>query len=176
MVDYHTCIRTANQNDHRHLSSAIVAQHLVDHIRNGPLYPVKEIRTQMKNIFGVDISYKKAWYARRAAIDNVYGDWPSSISQLPQYMKELQTRNPGTTVAWRHYRESGSIKFVFDYVFWAFAPAIQAFQYMRPVICVDGTHMHGPYKSKMLMATGINADNRYLLLAFALVNKESNDS
>ena len=148
----------------------------MNHVQNGPFYPVKEICIQIKNIFGVDISYNKAWHARRAAIDNVYEDWPSSIFQLPQYMKELHMRNPGTAIAWRYYRESGSIKFVFDYVFWAFAPVIQAFQHMQPVICVDGTHMRGPYKSKMLTAVGINADNRYLPLAFALVDKESNES
>lgn len=176
MTEYHTCVRTSPDNDNRHLTSKIVSEYILEHVRNGPLFAVKEIQTLMKNKFDVDISYKKAWFARRNAIDVVYGDWPTSIAQLPKYMKELQAMNPGTAIFWRHHSQSNTGTYIFGYVFWSFGPVIEAFRHMRPVICVDGTHMRGPYKSKLLTAIGINADNRYLPLAFALVDEENNES
>ncbi|GAV82152.1 LOW QUALITY PROTEIN: hypothetical protein CFOL_v3_25605, partial [Cephalotus follicularis] len=35
--------------------------------------------------------------------------------------------------------------------FWAFDAAIEAFKYCRPVTCVDGTHLYGKYKGKLLI-------------------------
>ena len=87
MGECHTCIHTAVNNDNRHLTSQIVSKHLIEHIRNGPLFPIKEVQTLIKNKFDIDILYKKAWYARRNTIDAVYGDCLTSIAELPKYMK-----------------------------------------------------------------------------------------
>ncbi|XP_052623600.1 uncharacterized protein LOC111881138 [Lactuca sativa] len=40
--------------------------------------------------------------------------------------------------------------------FWAFAPSIKGFHYCRPVISIDGTHLYGKYKGKMLIAMGVD--------------------
>lgn len=176
LADEHTCVRVSNRNDHRQLSGDIIAEHIIPHIINGPLFKVKEIQTSVKQEFHCDVSYKKAWYARRRAIDIVYGDWPSAISLLPTYMEELQRSNPGTVVVWDPHPTSTPSNVIFDYVFWAFAPAIQAFRHMKPVICVDGTFLKGPYKGKLLAAVGYDACNHLLPLAFALVDEENNRS
>nr|XP_027087692.1 uncharacterized protein LOC113709138 [Coffea arabica] len=172
----HTCVRVCNTNDHRGLSADLIAQHIIPHILNGPLYKVKEIQTSVKKEFHVDVTYKKAWYARRRAIDIVYGDWPTSISQLPTYVDELQLSNPGTVVVWDHHPLSTVSQTIFDYIFWAFAPAIQAFRHLKPVICVDGTFLKGPYRGKLLVAIGFDACNHLFPLAFALVDEENNRS
>ena len=90
----------SNSNDHRQLTSELIADHIIHHVENGPLYAIKEIQTTIKRAFDTDVLYKKAWYARRRAIDIVYGDWPTSIAQLPTFMQELVLANPETVVVW----------------------------------------------------------------------------
>ncbi|XP_042056146.1 uncharacterized protein LOC121800695 [Salvia splendens] len=91
--------------------------------------------------------YKKAWYAQRRALEIVFGGWEESFRDLPGYMLELQYRNPGTIVEWRHNEllSQGRTK-VFYYVFWALGPAIHAFQECQPVLTIDGTHLRGRFK------------------------------
>nr|XP_043638468.1 uncharacterized protein LOC122609490 [Erigeron canadensis] len=64
----------------------------------------------------------------------------------------------------------------FKYVFWAFGPAINAFQMCRPVISVDGTHLKGSYKGNMLVAVAKDANNSILPIAFTIVDEETVDS
>ena len=61
----------------------------------------------------------------------------------------------------------------FQYLFWAFQPSIDGFTHCRPVICIDGTHINGKYKGKLLVAMGINADNKIFSLAFAIIDEET---
>ncbi|XP_071938294.1 uncharacterized protein [Coffea arabica] len=176
LADAHTCIRVCFNNDHRGLSSDIIAEHIIPHIMNGPVYKIKEIQASVKQEFHCDVSYKKAWYARRRAIDILYGDWPTSISQLPTYIQELQRSNPGTVVVWDHHPSSTPSNIIFDYIFWAFAPTIQGFRHLKPVICVDGTFLKGPYREKLLVAVGFDANGSLFPLAYALVDEENNRS
>ncbi|XP_042058817.1 uncharacterized protein LOC121803156 [Salvia splendens] len=87
------------------------------------------VRNFVHDKFHVVVSYKKAWYAQRRALEIVFGGWEESFRDLPSYMLELQYRNPGTIVEWRHNEllSQGRTK-VFYYVFWALGPAIHAFQ------------------------------------------------
>ncbi|XP_065635921.1 uncharacterized protein LOC136070225 [Quercus suber] len=62
------------------------------------------------------------------------------------------------------------------YVYWAFAPCIATFQYCRPVISIDGTHLYGKYKGVLMIAMTTNANQKVLPLAFAVVDKESGAS
>nr|XP_027118701.1 uncharacterized protein LOC113735939 [Coffea arabica] len=175
-VKEHTCVRVSNSNDHRQLSLELIAEYIIHYVQNGPLYAIKEIQTSIKRAFDTDVSYKKAWYARRRAIDIVYGDWPTSIAALPTYMQELVKANPGTVVEWKHHPQSSTGCIIFHYVFWAFGPVIESFRHLKLVICVDGTFMKGTYKAKLLVAVGFDASNRQWPLAFALVDEETNRS
>ncbi|XP_030924517.1 uncharacterized protein LOC115951450 [Quercus lobata] len=62
------------------------------------------------------------------------------------------------------------------YVYWAFAPCIAAFQYCRPVISIDGTHLYGKYKGVLMIAMTTDANQKVLPIAFAVVDKESGPS
>ncbi|KAG6529700.1 hypothetical protein ZIOFF_011913 [Zingiber officinale] len=65
---------------------------------------------------------------------------------------------------------------VFKYIFWAFGQAIDAFHMCRPVISVDGTHLRGAYKRKMLIVVSKDANNCILPIAYAIVDEETIDS
>ena len=61
---------------------------------------------------------------------------------------------------------------IFKYVFWAFAPSITRFAHCRPVISINGIHLYGKYKGKLLIAMATDANNEIFPLAFAVVDDE----
>ncbi|XP_047943036.1 uncharacterized protein LOC125189851 [Salvia hispanica] len=134
------------------------------------MWEVFSIIADVQDRFGVSISYKKAWYAKRKAIEFVYGGWEESFRQLPSYMFELQSQNPVTIVEWKHNELLSQRRTnVFNYVFWAFGPAIHAFQKAAPVLTIDGTHLRGRFKGKLLVACGFDANKTCLPIAYVVV-------
>lgn len=113
-------------------------------------YPVKQIQADIKNSLNVDISYSKAWQARKKVIETIYGTWESNFAELPKYIATLQASN----IFFGHF-------------------AIDAFHLCRPVISVDGAHLKGSYKGKMLVVVTKDANNNILPVAYAIVDEET---
>ncbi|KAG6414216.1 hypothetical protein SASPL_126934 [Salvia splendens] len=176
-VDRHCCMGDHDPSEHVNLTSSMIALCIRSQIENDVGFKPSVVRTYIQDNFHVKISYKKAWYSRRKAIELVYGGWEGSFRQLPSYLTELQTQNPGTIVEWLHdpVLSQGNTK-AFRYVFWAFGPAIEAFQVAKPVLSVDGTHLRGRLKGKLLAAVGYDANKNCLHVAFAIVDEETNES
>ncbi|XP_042403335.1 uncharacterized protein LOC121992813 [Zingiber officinale] len=74
---------------------------------------------------------------------------------------------------WHHHPSSTENVKVFKYIFWAFGLAIDAFYMCRSVISVNGTHLRGAYKGKMLIAVSKDANNHILPVAYAIVDEET---
>jgi transposase-like protein len=53
---------------------------------------------------------------------------------------------------------------------------VVGFTHCKPIISVDGTFLTRKYKGMLMVAVGITAENQLLLLAFALVEGENNES
>ena len=83
----------------------------------------------------------------------------------------MQASNPDTVVKWFHKPNDSSNVATFKYVFWAFRPAIDAFLLCGPVIFVDGCHMKGSYKGKLLVAVTKDANNNILPVAYVVSMK-----
>ena len=88
-------------------------------------------------------------------------------------MTALQKYNTETVVQWQMNPTDTPNVVKFQYLFWAFKPSIDGFTHCHPVICVDGTHINGKYKGKILVAMGIDADNSIFPLAFAIIDEET---
>ncbi|XP_022871589.1 uncharacterized protein LOC111390730 [Olea europaea var. sylvestris] len=59
----------------------------------------------------------------------------------------------------------------------AFGASIRGYlQYMRPVICVDSSHLKSPYKGTLLLATAQDANKQIYPLAWGIVDAEMNKS
>ncbi|KAL0286512.1 UNVERIFIED_CONTAM: hypothetical protein Sradi_7145900 [Sesamum radiatum] len=143
-------------------------------VQQNPSYGIKHVIQTVKDHTGYDIPYQKAWYSLKMAREIVYGTWESSVQKLPKYMGALKKYNPGTIVEWEHKAFQPSTgAHVIGYVFWAFAPCIEGFQFCRNVISVDGTHLYTKYRHKMLIAAAMDGNQQVLPLAFAIVDDES---
>ena len=65
---------------------------------------------------------------------------------------------------------------MFRRAFFSLGPCIESFKHCRPVLCVDGTFLTGKYKGQILTATGVDANQQILPLAFAFVESENKES
>ncbi|KAI5649677.1 hypothetical protein M9H77_35682 [Catharanthus roseus] len=90
---------------------------------------------------------------RKFAIERVFCSWETAFNILLKYLQVVQDLNSGTLYEFLHHRTSSPPNYVFKYVFWCFSPCIDGFPYCRPVIFVDGTHLRGPYKGVLLIAS-----------------------
>ena len=49
----------------------------------------------VKDRFGVELNYKRAWCAKQQALLSIYRTWEGSYSPLPRFLEALQHFNPG---------------------------------------------------------------------------------
>ncbi|KAL0308096.1 UNVERIFIED_CONTAM: hypothetical protein Sangu_2993800 [Sesamum angustifolium] len=169
----HTCLMNEISVEHGNLGKSMIATHLLGMVRQDPAYDIKFVQQNVKDRFGFEISYHKAWQSLKAAREQVYGTWESSVKKLPRFMAFLQKLNPGTVVEWLNLETDRPGVQMLHYVFWAFRPCIEGFRSCRNVISVDGTHLYTKYKHKLLVAVTLDANQQVLPLAFALVDEES---
>ncbi|KAL0295318.1 UNVERIFIED_CONTAM: hypothetical protein Sangu_3201100 [Sesamum angustifolium] len=166
----HTCLMTEISVEHGNLGKSMIATHL-GMVRQDPAYDIKFVQQNVKDRFGFEISYHKAWQSLKAAREQVYGTWESFVKKLPRFMAFLQKLNPGTVVEWLNLDTDRPGVQMLHYVFWAFRPCIEGFRCCRNVISVDGTHLYTKYKHKLLVAVTLDANQQVLPLAFALLDE-----
>ncbi|KAL0313477.1 UNVERIFIED_CONTAM: hypothetical protein Sradi_5747000 [Sesamum radiatum] len=89
----HMCLMNEISIDHRNMGKSMIATHLFGMVRQDPTYNIKYVQQNVKDTFGFDISYHKAWHALKAAREEVYGTWECSVQKLPKFMTALQKSN-----------------------------------------------------------------------------------
>ena len=122
------------------------------------------------------ISYKKALDGKHKAIRRLFGDFSQSYTELPRLFLAIEQSNPGCVVIWKTCEINMSNTELFQRVFWSFKPSIEGFEHCRPVMSIDGTHLYGKYKGKLLIAMGCDGNNQLFPLSFAITEGENTDS
>jgi hypothetical protein len=99
---------------------------------------------------------------------------------VPKILQVITHFNPGTK--WCTHTTGNEelhkdvMKLVMERVYWCFPQCVEAFKHCRPVISVDGTFLTRKYRGVLLIATGVDGEDRLVPLAFALVESENIDS
>ncbi|XP_068639515.1 uncharacterized protein [Aristolochia californica] len=124
----------------------------------------------MKDKYHISVEYGKTWRAKCKAIKVIYGDWDESYNLLPRFLDAIKEANPANEFI-LCCEEFGHER-MFKCVFWAFVSSIAGFQYYRPLISVDGTHLYGKYPHCLLIATTLDGNNGLFPLAFAIVESK----
>ena len=91
---------------------------------------------------------------------------------LPAYASLLIQTNPGTYVKLAVDRNTER----FQRIFICPPTSSKSFAHCRPFIAVDGTFTKTQFIQTLLLAIGIDADNHAVLLAWGLVESETEDS
>jgi len=76
----HTCATQLITQDHRHLGSRIISQHVRQMVESEPSTPIATIISSIQTSMGYNTTYKKTWLVKQQAIEDVYGNWEQSYN------------------------------------------------------------------------------------------------
>lgn len=95
----HTCATQFRQGEHPQATSTFVGETMKHRYIDPSCSPCKpkDIMSYMQQDFGVDMSYKKAWRSRQAALSSLFGTDDASYRSLPKFMYMWSTNNPGSS-------------------------------------------------------------------------------
>ncbi|XP_057526212.1 uncharacterized protein LOC130805456 [Amaranthus tricolor] len=65
---------------HIHLTSSVINNVIRNCVAKDPSIKVSVIRQMVKDRFGVDVNYKRAWCAKQQALLSIYGTWEGNLS------------------------------------------------------------------------------------------------
>ena len=85
----YTCIAVIDERGHKQCISEFICDQIFDHVMANESFTPKMIQVEMLKIWGVEVSYDKAYHAKQKALAKLIGDWDESFAQIPSYVREL---------------------------------------------------------------------------------------
>ncbi|XP_060201958.1 uncharacterized protein LOC132630394 [Lycium barbarum] len=157
--DVHTCLLKDRIYEQRQATSNVVSIIIMDKYEDPKtIYTPKDISRDMRKQHGVTLTYMQAYRAKQKAMIMLQGDPTDSYSKIPAYLYILQKTYPGSVVRLEKTEEDR-----FLYTFVALEACIRGWEYCRPIVVVDGTHLKSTYKGTMLIACtldpGVDSEN-----------------
>ncbi|EOA34269.1 hypothetical protein CARUB_v10021783mg [Capsella rubella] len=167
----HTCCPIGSDN----FDVEFAAEEIECLIRVQPTLTVAELKDWWFEKFGDVLETSVMQAAKQEVIKKVFGDWDRSFRVLPKLMAAFHSSN-GLLVDWQYDLFPDPEFASFRGVFWAFQQSIEGFRHCRPLIIVDIKDLNGKYPMKLMIASGVEADDCHFPLAFAVTTEESSDS
>ncbi|XP_042481927.1 uncharacterized protein LOC122062383 isoform X1 [Macadamia integrifolia] len=75
---------------------SLIANTVVEKVRDTPKYPPTEIIIDMKRDYHLELSYMQCWRAKEVANDKVFGSFKESYLYIPWYCNKVIETNPGS--------------------------------------------------------------------------------
>ena len=133
----HTCGLEKRKRKHRQASAALVGDMVKQICAEDSKYiPTPKGIIGMMSKLGVEVTYWKAWMAKKIANNLRRGSPEENFASLPIYLYMVKKVNPGTIT---HLEVDDNN--MFKYLFLAFGSCIRGFLCMRKVISIDGTFL-----------------------------------
>lgn len=171
----HTCDEVGMTNVvRRKVHSKVIGAFFANKImRDSEVMKPKIIQNELRARFGIDASYDVCLKGRNCAIEMIYGKFTESFEDLPGYLHMLKMSNPGTKTEIDIGPDER-----FRHVFIALAASRHAYRSkcLRPVVCVDGTHLKGKNCGTMFVAVAKDANEQLFPLAYGIGPIENNES
>ncbi|KAA0058962.1 MuDRA-like transposase [Cucumis melo var. makuwa] len=146
-VKVHSCSLEFLNRDHRQAKCWVVGELIKSKFKGpGRIYKPRDIIEDMRQDYGINMSYEKAWRARENAYERVRGSPEESYNLLRRYGEVLKFTNPGFL------------------------------NYIRPVIVMDETFLKNKYRDQLIVAVFLDGNNQIYPLAFGVVDRETDDS
>ena len=173
----HSCMPLGTTLNGRMMDCNFLTVEFVPTLHEDHTTTIDHLRDFIKaKFYNHKLSYYKIWDAKQKAIAKILGDWEKSYQRLRKLLLAYLDQETGTQYWYHTIPRDEFSDSILRYVFWNFAPCIEGLRHCKPVISIDGTHLYGKYRGVLLIAMAINANNKILSLAFAVVDKESGPS
>lgn len=115
------------------------------------------------------VSYMPAWRARERLRDILDGDEGASFSLIPSWVSRVVEADPLDTFVDIEVSDNNR----FEAIFVMLGSTRATLHTLRPFYALDGTHTRSQYNLTLLIAVGIDGEDRVLPLAWALVPVEN---
>ncbi|XP_028095018.1 uncharacterized protein LOC114295037 [Camellia sinensis] len=152
--------------------SELVSTVFVDWMRGQPLVRPTDVVFDLKNDYGLDISYRVAWLGVEKVRGEVYGDHAMSFDQLRWYSEAVMEKNPNSYICLEFDQKSE--RFVRYFIL--FRACIDGFNHCRPFLFLDGTFLKGRFKGNLLAVTAKDDNQGLFPVAFAIVDSENSSN
>uniref|UniRef100_A0A1D1XVQ6 Transposase for insertion sequence element IS1081 n=1 Tax=Anthurium amnicola TaxID=1678845 RepID=A0A1D1XVQ6_9ARAE len=158
---------------HQQASVGWVARSVEARLRDNPQYKPKEILQDIREQYGVAVSYMQAWRGKERSMAAVHGTFEDGFQLLPAYCEQIRKTNPGSiALVYATGQEN-----CFQRLFISYRASIYGFLHAcRPLLELDRAHLKGKYLGTLLCASAVDADGLLFPLAFAVVDVESDDN
>ncbi|XP_058217306.1 uncharacterized protein LOC131328374 [Rhododendron vialii] len=165
----HNCGSTYRTNKHKRVSSRLVANEIAGIVEKKPKTSPIDMQDWFTDKYGLDLCYHNAWLGVEKARGELYGDYEGSFDRLRWYVEAARATNPGSVLR----LESDPVTKEFSRLFVSFDACIKGFNYCRPFLCLDATHLKGRFKGTLLAATGKDTNQCLFPIAYAICDAEN---
>jgi hypothetical protein len=115
-----------------------------------------------------NLPYMPAWRARELLRDTIDGDEGASFSLILDWIERVKSVDDSTYIRLKTTHENR-----FEAIFVMLGSIRSQIHLLRPFYALDGTHTRSQYNLTLLIAVGIDAEDRILPFAWALVPGEN---
>ena len=163
------------RKDNRLVTGVRIADKYEHIIKANPSWKLQNIKETVLLDMGVDVSLSKVKRAKAIVIRRIYESCRGEYAKIFEYQAEILRSNPGSTVA--VYLDPEYIDPVFQRIYVCFDACKKSFQAgCRKIIGVDGCFFKGACNGELLCALGRDANNQIYPIAWAVVEKKTEDS
>ena len=141
---------------------------LLPQLRADPSYTPKTIITLLKDSYGINVDYQKAWRARKQCIETIRGNIEDSYKMARDVIQSVQERGPQNITELESKRELSAVLLnpdpdnpppdVFHRCFIGLQAAAHCYKNQPSASSWDGGHLRGKYPGAILIATGRDAN------------------
>ncbi|XP_071929017.1 uncharacterized protein [Coffea arabica] len=175
MNNVHTNCNHAWEN--KIISAKWLANKYMERFRCNIKMPPRMLRQIVYDDFKAKISTWVAYNARAIAKKEIQGNAKQQYKDIWRYCAEIKRTHPNTTmeVMFTPFRQPGcNLKFIRLYCY--LRPLKQGFKDgCRPIIGVDGCHIKAEYRGQLLTAIGVDPNNGWWAIAWALVERKATE-
>lgn len=165
----HTCGGESWKNAHP--AKKLLVSVIKDKLRDSPHHKPKEIAKSISQDFGIELKYTQVRRGIEGARELLQGSYKDSYNRLPWFCDKLVETNPGSFVKLLTNDEKR-----LQSLFVSFLSCVESFQNgCRPILFLNATSLKSKFQESLLTATAIDANDGFFLVAFSIVDIESED-
>ncbi|KAL7236207.1 hypothetical protein ACSBR1_019463 [Camellia fascicularis] len=148
-ISVHSCGAAVQTYRNPRTRSDLVSDVITGRVREQPLTRPTDVVFDIKDGYGLDISYRVAWLGVEKARNEVFGDYAMSFDQLRWYSDAVLENNPHSYINLDFNQQTGRfVRYFID-----FHACIDEFNGCRPLLFLDGTIFKERFKGTLLAAT-----------------------
>ncbi|KAL8209502.1 hypothetical protein R6Q57_006234 [Mikania cordata] len=167
----HTCGGSIVTTGHQ-ATRSWVAGVIKEKLKVSPNYKPKDIVTDIKEQYGVQLNYFQAWRGKEIAKEQLQGSYKEAYGQLPYFCEQIMETNPGSLATFTTKDDSS-----FHRLFVSFHASLYGFQQgCRPLLFLGSVPLKSKYQGTLLAATAPDGDDDVFPVAFAVVDTISDDN